>query len=87
MIWVELHYHEPVGADLLDVTTLRVVRVHDDAVPGPCALGQDVHVEAMEMDGVTVGVGLALISIRDLGRAGPKRKQTELTRQECRSEQ
>ena len=53
VVRVKLHHEVPVGADQLDVTTLRVVGVHDDAVPGPCAFGQDVHVVAVEMDGVT----------------------------------
>lgn len=53
MIRVELHHDVSVGADLLDVTTLRVVGVHDDSVPGSCALGQDVHVEAVEMNRMT----------------------------------
>lgn len=54
VVRVELHHNiTPVGPHLLDVTALRVVRVDDGAVPGPCSLGQDVHVEAVEVDRVT----------------------------------
>lgn len=38
VVRVELDHDVPVGADLLDVTALRVVWVHDDVVPGACAL-------------------------------------------------
>lgn len=54
MIGIELNDNVSVGPHLLDVTALRVVAVHDDTVPGPCALGQDVHVEAVEVDRVAV---------------------------------
>lgn len=54
VVRVELHHDVSVCADLLDVTTLRVVGIHDDSVPGSCALGQDIHVEAVEMDRMTV---------------------------------
>lgn len=50
MVRIELHDNVPVGPHLLNVTALRVVAVHDGAVPGPWALGQDVHVEAVKMD-------------------------------------
>lgn len=52
MVGIELNDNVSVGPHLLDVTALRVVGVHDGAVPGPCALGQDVHVEAVEVDRV-----------------------------------
>lgn len=39
VIRVELHHDVPVGPHLLNVTALRVVGVHDDSIPGPCALG------------------------------------------------
>lgn len=55
VVGVKLHHDVPVRADLLDVTTLRVVGVHDGAVPGQTwALGQDVHVEPVEVNRVTV---------------------------------
>lgn len=55
VVGVELHHDVPVRADLLDVTALRVVGVHDGAVPGQTrALGQDVHVESVEVNRVTV---------------------------------
>lgn len=54
MVRIELNDDVPVGPHLLDVTSLRVVGVHDDAVPGPWALGQDVHVEAVKVDRVAV---------------------------------
>lgn len=54
VVRVELHHNvTPVGPHLLDVTALRVVRVDDGAVPCSCSLGQDVHVEAVEVDRVT----------------------------------
>ena len=52
VVRIELNDNVPVGPHLLDVTALRVVAVHDDAVPGPCALGQDVHVVAVKVDRV-----------------------------------
>lgn len=52
MVRIELDDNVPIGSHLLDVTALRVVAVHDDAVPGPCALGQDVHVVAVKVDRV-----------------------------------
>lgn len=55
MVGIELHHDVPIGADLLNVTALRVVGVYNDAVPGSCTLGQNVHVIAVEMDRVTVG--------------------------------
>lgn len=53
VIRVELHHNVPVGPHLLNVTALGVVGVHDGSIPGARALGQDVHVESVEMDGVT----------------------------------
>lgn len=55
VIRVELNHKVPtVRPDLLNVTTLRVVRIHDGTVPGSCALGQNVHVEAVKVDRVAV---------------------------------
>lgn len=55
VVGVELHHDEPLGPDLLNITALRIVTVRDDAVPRPCALSQDVHVVAVEMDRVAIG--------------------------------
>lgn len=54
VVGIELNDNVSVGPHLLDVTALRVVAVHDDTVPGPCALGQDVHVETVKMNRVAV---------------------------------
>lgn len=54
LLGVELHDHVAVGADLLDVTTLGVGGVGDGSVPGQAVtLGEDIHVEAVKMHGVT----------------------------------
>lgn len=55
VIGLELHCSEATSADSLDVAAGGVLGVADAAVPGAGALVEDVHVVAVEMEGVGEG--------------------------------